>query len=66
VTRDAADNMATITDANSSTTQAEAINSARTIIGNDGGGELIVQSEQHLIRQKDTIAPGKDPFPPKG
>lgn len=41
-------------------TQAEAIDRAREIIRNAGGGELIVQAEDGTIRQKDTVAAGKD------
>lgn len=41
-------------------TQAEAISRAREIIHNAGGGELIVQGEDGHIRQKDTVAPGRD------
>ena len=47
-------------------TQAGAIDRAREIIHNQGGGELIVQNREGQIRQKDTIAPAHDPFPPKG
>ena len=47
-------------------TQAEAIDRAREIIRKDGGGELIVQGENGRIRQKDTISPAKDKFPPRG
>ena len=38
-------------------TQAEAIDRAREIIRNAGGGELIIQGEDGQIRQKDTVAP---------
>lgn len=41
-------------------TQAEAIDRAREIIHNAGGGELIVQAEDGSIRQKSTVAPGND------
>lgn len=41
-------------------TQAAAIDRARDIVRNAGGGELIVQAEDGTIRQKDTIAPGND------
>lgn len=47
-------------------TQSEAIDRAREIIRNSGGGELIVQGENGRIRQKDTIAPAKDEYPPRG
>jgi Uncharacterized protein conserved in bacteria (DUF2188) len=47
-------------------TQADAVGRAREIIHNQGGGELIVQNREGQIRQKDTISPAHDPFPPKG
>lgn len=47
-------------------TQAEAVDRARTILGNSGGGELNIHDKQGKIRAKDTIAPGNDPYPPKG
>lgn len=47
-------------------TQADAIDRARQILGNDGGGELRVHGRDGKIRDSDTIAPGNDPFPPKG
>jgi hypothetical protein len=42
-------------------TQAEAIDRARQIIHNAGGGELVIHGEDNKIRAKDTIAPGNDP-----
>lgn len=47
-------------------TQADAIDRAREIIHNAGGGELVVQGRDGEIRAKDTIAPAKDPYPPRG
>jgi len=46
-------------------TQQNAINSARTMLGNQGGGELTVIGINGRIRSKDTIKPGNDPCPPK-
>ncbi|KUH91843.1 DUF2188 domain-containing protein [Mycobacterium sp. IS-1556] len=46
-------------------TQAEAIDRARQILENDGGGELTIHDEQGRIRAKDTID-RPDPFPPRG
>lgn len=46
-------------------TQADAITSARDMLGNQGGGELSVKGRNGRIRSKDTIAPGNDPFPPR-
>lgn len=47
-------------------TQAEAVDRARQILHNSGGGELNIHGRDGQIRQKDTIAPGNDPYPPKG
>lgn len=47
-------------------TQKEAIDKGRQILKNDGGGELNIHDQQGKIRAKDTIAPGNDPYPPKG
>jgi len=47
-------------------TQAEGIQRARTILGNDGGGELQVRSLKGTIRAQDTIAPGNDARSSKG
>jgi hypothetical protein len=46
-------------------TQANAIDAARGMLGNRGGGELTVKGRNGRIRSKDTIAPGNDPFPPR-
>ena len=46
-------------------TQRDAIESAREMLKNAGGGELKVKNEGGQIRSKDTIAPGNDPFPPR-
>jgi hypothetical protein len=46
-------------------TQKAAIEAARQILINAGGGELIVQGLNGQIRSKDTIAPGNDPCPPR-
>ena len=46
-------------------TQKEAWDSARADLHRQGGGELIVQSQNGKIRSKDTIPPGNDPFPPR-
>ncbi|KAA0023344.1 DUF2188 domain-containing protein [Antrihabitans cavernicola] len=47
-------------------TQSEAINRAREIVHNTGGGEVVIHRPNGQIRDSDTIAPGNDPFPPKG
>lgn len=46
-------------------TQKEALDSARRMLGNQGGGELTLKGVNGKIRSKDTIKPGNDPFPPK-
>jgi hypothetical protein len=47
------------------TTQSEANDTAKEMLGNQGGGELTVHGRDGKIRSKDTIAPGNDPYPPK-
>lgn len=46
-------------------TQAEAEKAARTMLQNQGGGELSTKGLNGQIRSKDTITPGNDPNPPK-
>lgn len=46
-------------------TQKQGIDRARTIVGNVGGGEVRIQGRDGKIRDSDTIAPGRDPNPPK-
>jgi len=46
-------------------TQAEAIDRAREIVHNSGGGELVIHGEDGRIRDSDTVPPGNDPFPPR-
>lgn len=46
-------------------TQREAIDAAREMLINSGGGELKVKGVGGTIRSKDTIAPGNDPNPPR-
>lgn len=47
-------------------TQREAEEAARQAIRESGGGELSIQGTDGRIRQKDTVPPAKDPFPPRG
>ena len=47
-------------------TQKQAAEAARQNLKNEGGGELKIKNEEGKIRQKDTIPPAKDPYPPKG
>ena len=46
-------------------TQKEAIEAAKDMLGNQGGGELITKGEDGKIRSKDSIAPGNDSNPPR-
>ena len=46
-------------------TQRDAIDTARDMLINSGGGELKVKGVDGKIRSKDTIPPGNDPNPPK-
>lgn len=46
-------------------TQREADRRAAEILSNQGGGERITHGRDGKIRSKDTIAPAKDPNPPR-
>lgn len=46
-------------------TQKGAEDSARTMLKNQGGGELTTKGVDGKIRSKDTISPGKDPVLPR-
>lgn len=46
-------------------TQRAAIDAARTMLTNQGGGELTTKGVDGRFRSKDTIAPGNDPMPPR-
>jgi hypothetical protein len=46
-------------------TQREADRRAAEILRNVGGGERVTHRRDGKIRSKDTIAPGKDPSPPR-
>lgn len=46
-------------------TQAAADKRAAEILHNAGGGERITKGVNQKIRSKDTIAPGRDPNPPR-
>jgi len=46
-------------------TQHEAIDAAKGMLQNQGGGELTTKGLSGRIRSKDTIYPGSDPFPPR-
>ena len=47
-------------------TQKEAQAAARSMLKNQGGGELTTMGVKGQIVDKDTVSPGKDPFPPRG
>lgn len=59
VVKPGADRASAVTD-----TQAAAIDRARDILGNDGGGELTIKGRNGRIRDSDTVPPGNDPNPP--
>lgn len=42
-------------------TQAEAIQRAKEIVHNAGGGEVTIHGRDGKIRAKDTVDPGNDP-----
>jgi hypothetical protein len=46
-------------------TQGEAIDRAREIVRNTGGGEIVIHGRDGQIRDSDTVPPGKDPNPPR-
>lgn len=46
-------------------TQADAIGRAREIVGNSGGGEIVIHGRDGRVRDSDTVAPGNDPHPPR-
>ncbi|WP_083233576.1 DUF2188 domain-containing protein [Planctopirus hydrillae] len=46
--------------------QSDAIHIAKDKVRRDGGGEVTIQGVDGKIRAKDTVAPGNDPYPPKG
>ncbi len=45
-------------------TQADAERIAKRIVGNQGGGEVVIHGRDGKIRDSDTVAPGHDPSPP--
>ena len=47
-------------------TQKEAQNAGREFLHDRKGGELTTHGRDNKIRESDTIAPAKDPFPPRG
>ena len=45
--------------------QADAERGAKGIVGNHGGGEVVIHGRQGQIRDSDTVVPGHDPDPPR-
>ena len=45
--------------------QSDAIDRARQIVGNTGGGEVVIHNRDGRVRDSDTVPPGRDPFPPR-
>lgn len=46
-------------------TQSAAEQAAKGYAGRSGGGEVRIHSIKGPIRDSDTVAPAKDPFPPR-
>lgn len=46
-------------------TQADGEKRAKEIVHNLGGGEVRIQNREGKWRDSDTVAPGRDPNPPK-
>jgi len=46
-------------------TQKDAVDRAREIVRNGGGGEVRIHGRDGRIRDSDTVAPGNDPKPPR-
>ncbi|MDQ1597004.1 MAG: hypothetical protein QOI70_428 [Microbacteriaceae bacterium] len=46
--------------------QADAIDRARQILGNIGGGELEIRGQDGQVRKQDTVPHGNDPRSSKG
>ena len=46
-------------------TQAHAESGAKEIVGNLGGGEVVIHGRDGRIRDSDTVPPGNDPNPPR-
>ena len=46
-------------------TQQQAIDRAREIVRNSGGGEVVIHDRGGRVRDSDTVPPGRDPNPPR-
>ena len=60
ITREGADRSS-----GSAPTQREAEKIAKEMAGNSGGGEVRIHGRDGKIRDSDTVAPGRDPNPPR-
>lgn len=47
-------------------TQKGAADAGRDLLKKQGGGELTIKGVNGRIRDKDTVSPGNDSYPPKG
>lgn len=47
-------------------TQEKAIERAKEIVANSGGGEVTIQDRNNKFREGITVAPANDPYPPEG
>jgi hypothetical protein len=47
-------------------TQRDTIDAAKDDLRRQGGGDVTIQGRDGKFRDKDTVPPAKDPFPPKG
>lgn len=45
--------------------QSRAEQQAKSTVSNLGGGEVRIQGRDGKWRDSDTVAPGRDPFPPR-
>lgn len=45
--------------------QTDAVNRAREIVRNSGGGEIVIHDKGGRVRDSDTVPPGRDPNPPR-
>lgn len=46
-------------------TQSTAEKAAKAAVRQGGGGEAVIHGKDGRIRDKDTVAPARDPFPPR-
>jgi hypothetical protein len=46
-------------------TQTNAERAAKRDLAHKGGGEVVIHGRDGRIRDKDTVKPAKDPYPPK-